>query len=67
MQGVTNDELALLTGASVDFLTFEDSATTVSEDVHRLRTCGLFDDDITIWGGIYFVEDQSTTILVPPV
>lgn len=66
LQGRTNDELALLTGADVDFLPFLDSAATLSDDVSRLRNCGLFGSEVTIWGGLYLVDSQTTSVLVPP-
>lgn len=65
LQGLTNDELAFLTGADVDFLPFLDSAATVSDDVDRLLTCGLFSSEVIIWGGLYCVESQTTSVLVP--
>ena len=67
LQGRTNDELTRLTGADVDFLPFLDPAATLSEDVDRLRTCGLFSSKVTIWGGLFIVASQTTTVLVPPV
>lgn len=65
LQGLTNDELTALTGVHADFLPFQDSAVTISEDVYRLRTCGLFSDDVQIWGGLYVLEDHTVSVLVP--
>lgn len=66
LQGLTNDELTLQTGVDVDFLPFLDSAATVPDDVNRLRTCGLFGDDVSIWGGLYCIDSHTMTVLVPP-
>ena len=66
LQGRTNDELARLTGADLDFLPFLDSAATLSHDVDRLRSSGLFGSEVTIWGGLYLVDNQTTSVLVPP-
>jgi carbonic anhydrase len=65
LQGRTNAELAARTGVDTDFLPFGDSAVTIADDVHRLRTCGLFSGEVQIWGGLYQVEDHTVRILVP--
>ena len=66
LQGLTNHELARRTGVDVDFLPFLDSASTVADDVGRLRASGLFGADVSIWGGLYCVDSHRTTVLVPP-
>jgi hypothetical protein len=50
----------------VDFLPFLDSASTVADDVGRLRASGLFGAEVSIWGGLYCVDSHRTTVLVPP-
>jgi carbonic anhydrase len=67
LHGRTNDELTQLTGADVDFLPSLNPAETLASDVNRLRTCGLFGRGVSIWGGLYLVESQTTSVLVPSV
>lgn len=66
--GVTNDELQTRVEAatgvrpSIDFLPFEDVASSVRDDIATLRACPYFPPDYQVLG---FVYDVTTGLLRP--
>src|SRR5688572_20764505 len=67
LEGTTQQEVAAKTGVDeIDYLTFADSATSVAEDVDRVRACGQLADGVVVWGGVYDVDDGSLRIVADP-
>jgi carbonic anhydrase len=62
LQEHTDEELRLKTGADFDFLSISDPVSSISEDVGRLGSSGLF-AGVRIWGALYVVDDHTINLV----
>jgi carbonic anhydrase len=62
LQEHTDEELRLKTGTDLDFLSISDPVTSISEDVGRLESSGLF-AGVRIWGALYVVHDHTVNLV----
>ncbi|HEY3733623.1 MAG TPA: carbonic anhydrase [Streptosporangiaceae bacterium] len=63
LQAVSNEELILKTGVDIDFMPISDPLASVLEDVGRLRSGGALSPQVTVWGGLYSVEDHTMRVI----
>jgi carbonic anhydrase len=64
LEGTTQEEVAAKTGVpDIDYLSFADSATSVQEDVDKIRGSGHLPEGAVVWGGVYDVDDGSLRIV----
>jgi carbonic anhydrase len=66
LHGQTNEELRERTGATVDFLPFDDLDGSVIDDVDAVRRCPWLPEDAVVWGAVYDVDDGGLRVVVPP-
>jgi carbonic anhydrase len=62
LQEFSDEELFSRTGVDIDFMSFSAPDASVSEDIARLYSYGVF-NDVHIWGGIYAVESHTTRLI----
>jgi carbonic anhydrase len=63
LQAFTNEELARRTGRDIDFMPISNPVASVLEDVGRLRSGGVLSPQVTVWGGLYSVEDHTMRVI----
>jgi carbonic anhydrase len=70
---VGNDELRHRVAAAsgndpveIEFLSFDDEEQSVREDVARIRACPYLPQPMTVWGGIYDVDNGELRVTVAP-
>ena len=63
MQEYSNTELAQKTGVDIDFLAFSESKDSIEQDVVLLRSSGLIDPALRIWGGLYHVDQHAVEVV----
>lgn len=61
LQEFSDEELFSRTGVDIDFMSFSEPDASVSEDITRLHSYGVF-NDVHIWGGIYAVESHTARL-----
>lgn len=62
LQEFSDEELFSRTGVDINFMSFSAHDESVSEDITRLHSYGVF-DDVRIWGGIYAVENHTMRLI----
>lgn len=63
----SNDELSSITGVDINFMSSSDPTASIMEDVTTLRASGIFGAEVTIWSGIYSLEDHKVSMIVDTV